>query len=56
MVGKQLLAIDCSPLTDKQKGNPKDEAISGRNREGIRDCKKLRFTVYELRLTKNPKL
>ena len=39
----------------KQKENPKDEAIGKVGRSsGRRDCKKLRFTIYELRLI-NPK-
>jgi len=37
-----------------QKENPKDEATVAITSER-RDCKKLRFTIYELRLTKNPK-
>jgi hypothetical protein len=39
--------------------NPKDEAIGGCDHLRKRDCKKLRITIYELRLTKsetvNPK-
>jgi vacuolar-type H+-ATPase subunit B/Vma2 len=37
-------------LYKKQKENPKDEAIGGEDHLRKRDCKKLRFTIYEKRL------
>jgi len=34
----------------EKKENPKDEAIGGCDHLRKRDCKKLRITIYELRL------